>query len=76
MVVAAGDLFESSAAETDGVKVKPQVDVAHDRHYRPHVDQHLREAVLNKLNLVREKNHKTVTLPLLFLDLETLRPLI
>ena len=55
MVVAADDLFECSAAETDGVKVKPQVDVAHDRHYRPHVDQHLREAVLNKLNFVREK---------------------
>ena len=55
MDISSVDLFECSAAETDGVKVKPQVDVAHDRHYRPHVDQHLREAVLNKLNFVREK---------------------
>ena len=55
MDISSVDLFECSAAETDGVKVKPQVDVAHDRHYRPHVDQHLREAVLDKLNFVREK---------------------
>ena len=52
MDVSAVDLFECSAAKTDGVQVKPQVDVTHDRHYRPHVDQHLREASLNKLNFV------------------------
>ena len=41
------DLFECGTAETDGVKVKPQVDVAHDRHYRPNVDQHLKGRIPN-----------------------------
>ena len=36
------DLFERCTVETKSVEVKPQIDVAHDRHNGPKVDQHLK----------------------------------
>ena len=36
------DLFERCTVETESVEVKPQIDVAHDRHNGPKVDQHLK----------------------------------
>ena len=38
-------LFERDAVKTERAEVDPQIDVAHDRHYRPNVDQHLAKEI-------------------------------
>ena len=38
-------LLERDAAKTEGAEVDPQIYVAHDCYYRPHVDQHLAKEI-------------------------------